>query len=160
MSLTIRPALPADAPAIAGLITELAEYEQLADEMIASPAQLEATLFGPNAAATCWLAVWGQEPVGMAIFFTNYSTFLGKPGVYLEDLYVKPEYRGRGIGKQLLQTVARITVAQKGGRLEWSVLNWNQPAIDFYESLGAKPQSEWTVYRLTGPALQQLGQPE
>ncbi len=154
----IRPAEPADCQAIEGLIHELAVYEKLEAEMTATPAQLEQTLFGPERAAECLLAERHGVAIGMAIYFTNYSTFLARPGIYLEDLYVREADRGQGIGKALLLAVARIAVERKCGRMEWSVLNWNQPAIDFYESLGALPQREWTVYRLAGSALQHIGQ--
>lgn len=154
----IRPAEPIDCQAIEGLIRELAIYEKLEAEMTATPAQLEQTLFGPERSAECLLAERNGVAIGLAIYFTNYSTFLARPGIYLEDLYVREADRGEGIGKALLLAVARVAVERKCGRMEWSVLNWNQPAIDFYESLGAVPQQEWTVYRLTGDTLQQIGQ--
>ncbi|MCA8982841.1 MAG: GNAT family N-acetyltransferase [Planctomycetaceae bacterium] len=153
----IRPAIPADAPGILDLIHELAAYEKLSAEVVATPEKLRETLFGQAPAAECLLAEQGERVVGMAIFFTNYSTFLAQPGVYLEDLYVRDEQRGQGIGKALLTAVARLAVQRGCGRMEWAVLDWNQPAIDFYESLGASPQQEWTVYRLTGASLQKFG---
>ncbi len=158
-AVEIRPAVFADAPAILGLIQELAEYEKLSDEVVATVESLQATLFGDNCSAECLLAEKDRNVVGMALFFTSYSTFLGRPGIYLEDLYVQADCRGQGIGKKLLTAVAELAVSRGCGRLEWSVLDWNQPAIDFYESLGAKPQTGWTVYRLTGDALQKTGRP-
>lgn len=156
-SAMIRPATVDDMPQVLGLIQELADYEKMSDEVIATVADLEQTLFGPAQSAACLVATVEDRVVGMAIFFTNYSTFLAKPGLYLEDLYVQPAFRGKGIGKGLLTAVAKQAVTRNCGRMEWSVLDWNQPAIDFYESLGARPMSGWTVYRLTGDALQQVG---
>lgn len=153
----IRPAIPEDVPGILDLIFELAAYEKLSAEVVATPERLRETLFGQAPAAECLLAEQGERVVGMAIFFTNYSTFLAQPGLYLEDLYVRDEQRGQGIGKALLTAVARLAVQRGCGRMEWSVLDWNQPAIDFYESLGASPQQEWTVYRLTGASLRKFG---
>lgn len=156
MSLTIRAAMLGDVPVILELIRELAEYERLSHMVVADETRLREALFGARPGAEVLLAEWDQQVVGMAVFFQNFSTFWGRPGIYLEDLFVRPAYRGRGIGKSLLQRLAQETVRRGGARLEWSVLNWNEPAIRFYQSLGAEPQSEWTVYRLTGAALSTL----
>jgi GNAT superfamily N-acetyltransferase len=154
MSPLIRPATPADLPVILGFIRGLATYEKLLHEVEATEEKLGATLFGPRPAAECVLAfAENTTPAGFAIFFTNYSTFLARPGLYLEDLFVPPEFRGRGIGKALLLHLAALANQRGCGRMEWSVLDWNQPAIDFYESLGAERKTEWTTCRLTGPAL-------
>src|SRR5712691_11444853 len=153
----IRAATVADVPAILGLIRELAEYERLLDMVVAAEASLHRSLFGPRPFAEALIAEVEGEAVGFAVFFHNFSTFLGKPGVFLEDLFVRPAFRGRGLGKTLLTRVARIAVERDCGRMEWSVLNWNEPAIRFYESLGAQPLSDWTMYRLTGDTLRRLG---
>ena len=153
--LEIRPATAEDVPGILAFIRDLAAYEKLSHEVEATEAQLVATLFpgsGP-AAAECLLAYAGGQPAAFAIYFTNYSTFLAKPGLHLEDLFVKPEFRGRGIGKALLLHLARVANDRGYGRMEWTVLDWNQPAIDFYESLGARRMREWQICRLTGPTL-------
>ena len=152
----IRPATRADVPIILELIRGLAEYERLAHECVATEAALEATLFGQRPGAEVIIALADGTPAGFALFFHNYSTFLAKRGIYLEDLFVKPACRGRGIGKRLLSHLARIAVDRDCGRLEWSVLDWNVDAIRFYESLGAKPMDEWTVHRVTGEALARL----
>jgi GNAT superfamily N-acetyltransferase len=157
VSAAIRPAGPGDVAAVLRLIKALADYEKLAHEVVATEDDLRRTLFGARPAAEVLLAEEGGRPVGLALFFPNYSTFLGRPGIYLEDLFVEPACRGRGIGKALLQAVARLAVQRGCGRFEWSVLDWNQPAIDFYRSLGAKPMSDWTIFRVTGEALQKLG---
>ena len=154
--LTIRPATRGDVPVILGLIRGLAEYEKLAHECVATEAALTETLFGARPQAEVVLALAGGAPAGFALFFHNYSTFLAKQGIYLEDLFVKPEFRGRGIGKALLAHLARLAVERHCGRLEWSVLDWNQDAIRFYQSLGAKAMDEWTVFRVTGDALTRL----
>lgn len=154
----IRTARPEDVAAILRLIRGLAEYEKLAHEVVATEAALHGTLFGDRPAAEVLLAEAGGQPVGLALFFQNYSTFLARPGIYLEDLFVEPAFRGRGIGKALLQAVARLAVQRGCGRFEWSVLDWNVPAIRFYEALGARPMSDWTVMRVTGDALRRLGQ--
>lgn len=154
MPPVIRPATPADVPLILRFIRALATYEKLLPEVEATEAKLEATLFGSRPAAECVLAFTeGNTPAGFAIFFTNYSTFLAKPGLYLEDLFVEPALRDRGIGKALLLHLARLANERGCGRMEWSVLDWNQPAIDFYESIGAVRKTEWTTCRLSGPAL-------
>ena len=157
MSLAIRMAEPADAPVIADLIRGLARFEKLEDEVTMTEELLARNLFGPRPYAETLIAEDGGTPVGFALFFHNFSTFLAKPGIYLEDLYVVPEQRGRGIGRALLQRLAQIAVERDCGRLEWAVLDWNREAIGFYERLGAKPNNEWTVYRLAGEALTSLG---
>ena len=156
----IRPATPADLPQILHFIRALATYEKLLPEVEATEEKLGATLFGPRPAAECVLAFTdGDTPAGFAIFFSNYSTFLARPGLYLEDLFVSPEFRGRGIGQALLRHLAGLAHQRGCGRMEWSVLDWNQPAIDFYESLGAERKTEWTICRLSGPALAQYAPP-
>lgn len=157
MSLVIRPAEPADVPVIADLIRGLERYEKLEDGVNMTEELLAKNLFGPRQYAETLLAEDGGAPIGFALFFHTFSTFLALPGIYLEDLFVVPEYRGRGIGRALLQRLAKIAVERGCGRLEWSVLDWNRDAIGFYERLGAKPNSEWTVYRLAGEALVSLG---
>lgn len=157
-NLQIRPATPADAGVIHSLITELADYELLRHEMVATEIDIHQALFNEPTRAEVILAWVDQTAVGFALFFHNFSTFLGRPGVYLEDLFVRPEHRGKGYGKALLQRLAKIAAERGCGRMEWSVLDWNQPSIDFYKSLGAVPMDEWTVYRLTGTALRKLGE--
>jgi GNAT superfamily N-acetyltransferase len=149
----IRAATPHDVPAIHRLIVELAIYEREPDAVQASHADLEAALFGPRPVAECLLAEMDGAAVGLALFFTNFSTWTGKPGLYLEDLFVMPAARGSGLGKALLVHLAGIAVARGYGRFEWSVLDWNAPAIGFYRALGAKPMDEWTVMRVEGDAL-------
>ncbi|MEV7128329.1 GNAT family N-acetyltransferase [Streptomyces sp. NPDC093260] len=154
----IRTATPADVPVIHALIRELAEYEKALDEARATPEQLTEALFGERPAAYAHVAeVPGGEVVGFALWFLNFSTWRGVHGIYLEDLYVRPGARGGGHGRALLTELARLCVERGYERLEWSVLNWNRPAIGFYEALGARPQDEWTVYRLTDDALKALG---
>jgi GNAT superfamily N-acetyltransferase len=158
MPATIRPATAADVPVILDFIRGLADYEKLSHEVVASAETLRATLFPADSAmrpaAACILAFTATgAPAGFALYFFNYSTFLAKPGLYLEDLFVCPEFRGQGIGKALLLHLAQIANQLGCGRMEWSVLDWNQPAIDFYEALGAERKTEWTICRLTGPAL-------
>jgi GNAT superfamily N-acetyltransferase len=150
----IRPAARDDLPAIARLIRGLAEYERLSHAVTLDEARLREHLFGPRPYAEVLLAEDTRRVVGFALFFHNYSTFRGRPGLYLEDLFVEPEHRGRGFGKALLLELARLAVERGCARLEWSVLNWNQPAIDFYRKLGAVALDEWTQYRLTGEALE------
>jgi GNAT superfamily N-acetyltransferase len=152
-----RPATPADVPTIARLIRALAEYERLSQEVVLDEGRLREHLFGSRPYAEVLLAEEAGTIVGFALFFHNYSTFLAKPGIYLEDLFVEPAQRGKGHGKALLQALARLALERGCGRLEWSVLNWNEPSIQFYRSLGAEPMNEWTVYRLTGAALARLG---
>ena len=161
MPLRIDPATPADVPIIRTLIRELAEFERLLDEANATEEQIRDGLFGPNPSAEVVIARIDEEVAGFALFFHNFSTFLGRRGLYLEDLFVRPRFRGVGCGAALLKHLAKIAVERNCGRLEWSVLDWNQRAIDFYKSLGAVPMDEWTIYRVTGDALQRLaGQPE
>ena len=155
--MTIRPATPADIPAILQLIVDLAVYEREPDAVKATVAGLTATLFGPTPSAEAIVAELAGAVVGVALFFTNFSTWSGRNGIYLEDLYVRPEARGTGLGKALLQRLAALAVARGCARVEWSVLDWNAPAIDFYRSLGAVPKDEWTVYRLDGEALARFG---
>ena len=157
MPTTIRPATPADVPLILEFIRALADYEKLAHECEATEGQLRATLFPADRhpVAQCVLAFDGGAPAGFALYFFNFSTFLARPSLYLEDLFVKPEFRGRGLGKALLLHLAKHANARGCGRMEWSVLDWNQPAIDFYESLGARRMTDWTLCRLTGPSLAQ-----
>ena len=152
----IRAATPADIPAIHRLIVELAIYEKEPNAVKATHADLDRALFGERPAAECVLAEQAGEAVGMALFFTNFSTWTGKPGLYLEDLFVMPTARGAGLGKALLVHLAGIAVARSYGRFEWSVLDWNAPAIGFYKALGAKPMNEWTVMRVEGEALAAL----
>ncbi len=156
----LRFANPADVPAILGLIRELAEYERLLDQVVADEAGLHRAVFGERPYVEALVVTVETETVGFALFFHNFSTFLGKPGMYLEDLYVRPAFRGQGLGKALLTRVAQIAVERDCGRMEWSVLDWNEPSIRFYESLGAKPLSDWTIYRLTGDALRSAGRHE
>ena len=152
----IRPATAADVPEIAKLIRDLAEYERLSHAVVLDEDRLREHLFGPRPFAEVLLAVDAGAVVGFALFFHNYSTFLARPGIYLEDLFVEPAHRGKGHGKALLRAIAKLAEDRGCGRLEWSVLNWNEPAIRFYESLGAKPLGDWTAYRLTGDALTKL----
>ncbi|PZQ30032.1 MAG: GNAT family N-acetyltransferase [Ectopseudomonas oleovorans] len=153
MSLTIRPATPDDAELILRFITELAIYEKAEHEVKTDAAGIRDSLFADGSTAHGLICEHNGQPIGYAVYFFNYSTWLGKHGLYLEDLYVSPEARGLGAGKALLRHLAQLAVARDCGRFEWSVLDWNTPAIDFYESFGARPQSEWTTYRLTGQAL-------
>ncbi len=153
----IRPAEPDDVPAIVGLIRELAEFEHLAHLMQATPQTLGPHLFGAKPVAEAWVAEAGGSVVAFALCFTNFSTFLAKPGLYLEDLYVQPAWRGHGIGKALLQELAALAVKRGCGRFEWSVLDWNENAIRFYESLGATVMPDWRICRVTGEALSTLG---
>ena len=156
MSVHLRFAEAADVPVIAKLIRGLAHYEKLEGEVTMTEELLAKNLFGPRRYAETLLAEDGSEVVGFALFFHNFSTFLAQPGIYLEDLFVVPEQRGRGIGRALLERLAQIAVERGCGRLEWAVLDWNRDAIGFYERLGATPNSDWTVYRLTGEALRGL----
>jgi GNAT superfamily N-acetyltransferase len=156
MNIRIEPAQERDVPLILALIRGLAEYERLADQCIATEARLREALFGAQPAAEVLLAYADDQPAGFALFFHNFSTFLGRRGLYLEDLFVKPEFRRLGIGRRLLTELARIAVERGCGRFEWSVLDWNAPAIEFYTRLGAKPLDEWTIFRVTGSALTEL----
>lgn len=157
----IRSATAGDTPVILQLIRDLAAYEKLSHQVEATEEKLRATLFPPagrSAAAECLLAFAGDgAPAGFAVYFTNYSTFLARPGLYLEDLFVRPEFRRRGIGRALLLQVARLASRRGCGRMEWSVLDWNQPAQAFYQSLGADVMPDWRICRLTGPALAKYG---
>lgn len=155
-TIEIRPATPRDVPLVVQLIRDLAEYERLSHECFADEAALERHLFGERAFAEVLIASLDGEPAGFALFFHNYSTFLTRPGIYLEDLFVRPELRGAGVGQALLSRLAALAVSRGCGRLEWSVLDWNEPAIRFYERLGAARMEEWRVYRVTGEALASL----
>lgn len=156
MAITIRAATPADVPLILALVRELAVYEKLEHEVSATEDDLQKTLFGDRRFAECVLANLNGEPVGFALYFSNFSTFLGRPGLYLEDLFVRPAARGMGVGRALLEHLARVAVQRGWGRFEWSVLDWNDPAIGFYKKLGAKPMDEWTIFRLSGDSLRKL----
>ena len=152
----IRETTEEDVPLILSLIRELAEYEKLSDEVVATEDGLRDSLFGERQYAEVLIAEHDGAPAGFALFFHNFSTFLGKPGLYLEDLYVKPAFRGAGIGKKLLVRLASLAMGRGCGRLEWWVLDWNEPAIGFYRSVGAEPMDDWTVYRVSGSALEDL----
>jgi len=152
----VRPSTRADAALIVNFIRELAEYEHMLDQVQATPADIEQQLFGPKPAAECVIAELDGRPAGFALFFHNFSTFLAKPGLYLEDLYVRPELRGKGVGKQLLAHLAALALQRGCGRFEWSVLDWNAPAIRFYEGIGAEMMHSWKINRLTGEALTKL----
>jgi GNAT superfamily N-acetyltransferase len=156
MSLQIRRARPGEARLVLTLVRELAEYEKLLHEVEATEADIDAALFGDTPRLFCEIAEWQSEPVGFAVWFPNFSTFSGRSGIYLEDLFVRPPQRGKGIGKALLAHLARTCGANGWSRLQWSVLDWNTPSIEFYKSLGAVLMDEWTVCRLSGPALEVL----
>lgn len=158
MSLTIRPAVRSDAGQILAFITELAEYERARHEVVATLADIEHSLFGEGSTVYSLMCERDGQAVGFAVYFYSYSTWLGRNGIYLEDLYVTPEQRGDGAGRQLLRHIAREAVANNCGRLEWSVLDWNEPAIGFYEKLGAEAQDEWVRYRLDGEKLTAFAQ--
>ena len=159
-ALRIVPATARDVPVILRMIKGLAEYERLADSVTATEDQLRATLFGARPAAEVVIGYAGDEPAGFALFFQNYSTFLAQPGIYLEDLFVIPQWRAHGFGRRLLTHLATLAVERGCGRIEWSVLDWNEPAIGFYKKLGAVPMEDWTIFRVTDDALQRLaGQP-
>jgi GNAT superfamily N-acetyltransferase len=153
----IRAATAADVPQVLRLIRDLATYEREPDAVVTTEADLERWVFGDDAVASVLVAEHDGEVVGMALWFRSYSTWTGQPGIYLEDLFVEPEHRGSGLGKALLVELARIAVERGYARVEWAVLDWNQPSIDFYDALGARPQDDWTTYRLTGEALTALG---
>jgi GNAT superfamily N-acetyltransferase len=155
-SIEIAPATPADVPMVLALITALAEYEKLRHEVVATEASLHQALFGPKPGAEAVIARADGMAAGFALFFHNFSTFRGKRGLYLEDLFVLPEFRGRSIGKALLQYLAQLALQRDCARFEWAVLDWNRPARDFYESLGAEAKSDWIIHRVSGPALQRL----
>ena len=154
--MSVRPAEKRDVGVIMGFIKELAEYEGLAQEVVADELSLERSLFGEHPVAEALIAEFETTPIGFALYFPTFSTFVGRPGLYLEDLYVRPNMRGKGVGTLLLQHVARLARERGCGRLEWSVLNWNKPAIRFYEALGARAMDDWTVYRLTDDHLSKL----
>ncbi|HTW66329.1 MAG TPA: GNAT family N-acetyltransferase [Bryobacteraceae bacterium] len=154
--IAISAACERDVPLILSFIRKLAEYEKLSHQVVATEADIHEHVFGRNPVAEVLLAYWDGAPVGFALYFRNFSTFLGQPGIYLEDLFVDPEQRGRGIGKALLIRLAQIALERGYGRLDWSVLDWNAPSIEFYRSLGAIPMDAWTGYRLTGDALSRL----
>ena len=156
MSLSIRQASIEDCPLILQFIKQLADYEKLLHEVVANVTTLEESLFGDRPYAEVVIAEHQDQPVGFALFFHNYSTFLGQPGLYLEDLYIQPEMRGKGFGKTLLAYLANLALERNCGRLEWWELDWNQSAKDFYQSLGAEPMDDWTVNRVTGDALSKL----
>jgi GNAT superfamily N-acetyltransferase len=155
-TVTIRPAAEHELPLVLGFVRELAVYEHLEHEVVATEEDLRRALFGSPRYAEVVFACVAGEPVGFALFFHNFSTFLGRPGIYLEDLFVRPAARGRGIGKRLLTWLAATALERGCGRLEWAVLDWNEPSIRFYESLGAEPKDEWRIFRLTDPALTRL----
>jgi GNAT superfamily N-acetyltransferase len=155
-NLRIRVATANDASLVFAFIIALADYEKLADDVVTSEAEIAAALFGDRPRVFCDIAEWDGEPAGFALWFYNFSTFRGRHGIYLEDLFVKPDFRGKGLGKALLAHLAKRAVAQGCARVEWSVLDWNTPSIDFYKSLGAVPQDAWTGFRLTGEALEAL----
>ena len=152
----IRPASAADCATILGFVRELADYEKLGHEVLATAEDLARDLFGERPYAEVLLACAGENPVGFALFFHNYSTFAGRPGIYLEDLYVQPAHRGQGHGKALLVAVARLAMERHCARFEWSVLDWNEPSIEFYRRMGARGMDEWTVQRVDGAALRAL----
>jgi GNAT superfamily N-acetyltransferase len=155
--IDVRLARPSDAALVLGFIRELAAYEKLSDQVTATEEGVRETLFGARPSAESLIAELDGVPAGFAIFFSSYSTFLARPGLYLEDLFVKPELRRHGVGRALFTHVARLAVERQCGRFEWSVLDWNEPAIAFYRSLGAVPLSDWTMFRLTGEALSRVG---
>jgi GNAT superfamily N-acetyltransferase len=155
-TVTIRPALEEDVPLVLEFVRELAEYERLSNEVVATEADMREALFGTRPYAEVVFACVNGEPVGFALFCYNFSTFLAKPGIHLEDLFVRPASRGRGIGQRLLSWLARETLRRGCGRLEWAVLDWNEPSIRFYESLGARAMKEWFTYRLSGEALERV----
>ena len=156
MQLKIRDAVQADLPKILQFIKDLAEYEKAPNEVVLSISDLEQSLFGTNPQVYCLIAELENEVTGFAVWHLNYSTWLGKPGIYLEDLFVQPEYRGHGIGKGFMKTLAQLCIERGYERFQWWVLDWNEPSIDFYESLGAVAMDEWTVFRLSGGALKKF----
>jgi GNAT superfamily N-acetyltransferase len=156
MPLEIRAVTPEDVPTILRFIRELAEYEREPEAVVATEALIHEALFGEDCVAHGFIAFLDGEPVGFAIYFFSFSTWLGRRGLYLEDLYVTPASRGVGVGRALLSHLARIALEENCGRMEWAVLDWNEPAINFYRGLGARPQDEWTVYRLTGKTLEDV----
>jgi GNAT superfamily N-acetyltransferase len=157
-SVRLDPATPQDVPELLALIRELAEYEKLLPEVVATEALVHDALFGPRPTAEAVMARCDGAVAGFALFFHNYSTFLGRPGLYLEDLYVRPEYRGEGVGSVLLREMGRIALERNCGRMEWAVLDWNRRAIEFYHAMGARPVDGWTIYRMTGAAIRTLAE--
>jgi len=155
-ALRIRPASEADIPLVFSFIRKLAEYGDLSDEVAAQEQDVRTALFGPKPVAEAVIAYWGEKPAGFALYSYTFSSFLGKPGIYIEDFYVEQEYRNKGIGKALLLHVAKLGRARRCGRLEWTVLNWNERAMEFYQDMGAVPMDEWTTFQLTGAALDRL----
>ena len=158
-AIDIAPAKPEDVPLLLALITELADYEKLRHEVVATQASLGHALFAPRPSAEAVIARIAGEPAGFALYFHNFSTFLGKHGLYLEDLFVRPEFRGRAVGKALLRYLAALALQRDCGRFEWAVLDWNRPARDFYEALGAEAKSAWIIHRISGEALKRLAEP-
>jgi GNAT superfamily N-acetyltransferase len=152
----IRPAVPADLPLIATLVRELAEYERLADQAVATEADFEAALFGVSPKAHALIAEAAGKPAGFGLYFYNFSTFVGRPGIYIEDIYIRPEFRRLGLGRAVFKYLAHKAVEERCGRMEWSVLDWNEPALRFYAGLGAVPMDGWTAQRLTGDALRRF----
>jgi GNAT superfamily N-acetyltransferase len=160
MAVVIRPARPGEAGLVFGFVRDLADYERLSDAVDATEQMFDAALFGPSPRVFCDIAEWDGEPAGFALWFQNFSTFRGRHGLYLEDLFVRPAFRRRGIGRALFRHLARRCAAEGWTRFEWAVLDWNAPSIAFYKSLGAELLQDWTVCRLTGDALARLAQPE
>jgi GNAT superfamily N-acetyltransferase len=156
--LTIRPALPADVPLIVALVRELAEYERLADQVVATDEDFARSLFSTPPRAHAVIVETDGKPAGFALYFYNFSTFLGRPGLYLEDLYIRPEFRRLGLGQAVFKYLAQKAVAENCGRMEWWVLDWNEPALRFYRQMGAEPMSDWTVQRLTGDSLRKVAE--
>jgi GNAT superfamily N-acetyltransferase len=159
-ALDIVPAKPSDVPLVLALINELADYEKLRHEVVATAESLAVALFGPHPSAEAVIARVDGEPAGFALYFHNFSTFLGRHGLYLEDLFVRPAFRGRAIGKALLRHLAALALQRGCGRFEWAVLDWNRPARDFYEGLGAEAKSDWIIHRISGEALRRLAAPQ
>lgn len=155
--LRIRPATKVDGALVYSFVRDLAEYERLLDDVAATQTDIESALFGPSPRVFCDIGEWDGAAAGFALWFYNFSTFRGRHGIYLEDLFVRPAFRGKGIGKALLVNLAKRAVAENCARVEWSVLDWNEPSIKFYESLGAIAMEEWSIFRLTGDALRKLG---
>ena len=156
--MSIRQAIRADLPLIAALVRELAEYEKLAHQAVAAEADFDKALFGPSPRASALIVEHDGQPAGFAIYFYNFSTFLGRPGIYVEDVFIRPEFRRNGFGQAIFKYLAKKAVAENCGRMEWWVLDWNEPAIRFYGGLGAVPMDEWTVQRLTGDALRKFAE--